>query len=332
MMRHGSLFSGIGGFDLAASWMGWENVFHCEKDAFCRRVLNFYWPKAVCYEDIRTFDATGYRGIIDVLTGGFPCQPFSTAGRRKGTGDDRYLWPEMLRIIGEVRPGWIIGENVLGLLNWGRGMVFEQVLTDLEAKGYEAWAHILPAAGVGAPHQRYRIWFVAHAGREFGNGWKGAKVGGVGEGASTKWEKAANVAGGLCPAGIIADANSDECQTGHPEHGQQGISAFADGGEADVPNADGDGRSEGGLYQGQSKATGQNIGQYHSRHGGNAWENFPAEPAVCAGNDGLPTRLDGITFSKWRDQSLKGAGNAIVPQVVLEIFKVIERMELLKRG
>src|ERR1700744_4734139 len=101
-MRHGSLFSGIGGFDLAASWMGWENVFQCEKDVFCRRVLNFYWPKAVCYEDIRAFDATGYRGAIDILSGGFPCQPFSTAGRRKGTEDDRYLWPEMLRVIREV--------------------------------------------------------------------------------------------------------------------------------------------------------------------------------------------------------------------------------------
>ena len=130
MMRHGSLFSGIGGFDLAAEWMGWENVFQCEKEEFCQRVLRFYWPKARLYGDVRKFDATIFRGTIDVLSGGFPCQPFSVAGKRRGTSDDRYLWPEMCRIINEVRPHWVVGENVLGLLNWGRGMVFEQVQVD----------------------------------------------------------------------------------------------------------------------------------------------------------------------------------------------------------
>jgi DNA (cytosine-5)-methyltransferase 1 len=94
-MRHGSLFSGIGGFDLAATWMGWENVFQCEKDAFCQRILKFYWPGAKLYGDVKEFDAVVYRGNIDVLSGGFPCQPFSVAGKRKGTSDDRHLWPEM---------------------------------------------------------------------------------------------------------------------------------------------------------------------------------------------------------------------------------------------
>src|SRR5580692_2225513 len=162
-MRHGSLFSGIGGFDLAAEWMGWENVFQCENEEFCQRVLRFYWPNAKLYGDVRKFDATVFRGAIDVLSGGFPCQPFSVAGKRKGTDEDRYLWPEMCRIINEVRPRWVVGENVLGLLNWRRGMVFEQVQADLEASGYEVWPYILPAAGIGAPHKRDRIWILAHA-------------------------------------------------------------------------------------------------------------------------------------------------------------------------
>src|ERR1700744_303694 len=113
-MKHGSLFSGIGGFDLAATWMGWENILNYERDLFCRRVLRHYWPETKSYEDIRQFRAAEYRGRIDVLSGGFPCQPFSQAGKRKGTADDRYLWPEMLRIVGEIRPCWVVGENVFG--------------------------------------------------------------------------------------------------------------------------------------------------------------------------------------------------------------------------
>ncbi len=108
-MRHGSLFSGIGGFDLAASWMGWENVFHCEIASFCRRILNHHFPESLSYENIITTDFTKYGGDIDILTGGFPCQPFSTAGKRKGTTDTRYLWPEMLRAIREIHPRYHCG-------------------------------------------------------------------------------------------------------------------------------------------------------------------------------------------------------------------------------
>src|SRR5664279_4456253 len=161
-MRHGSLFSGIGGFDLAAEWMGWENVFHCEWNEFGQKILKHYWPNAISYADITKTDFTIHRGTIDILTGGFPCQPFSQAGKRKGKEDERYLWPEMLRTIREIQPSWIVGENVPGIINWNKGMVFEEVQSNLEDEGYKVQSFILPACAVNAPHRRDRTWFVAN--------------------------------------------------------------------------------------------------------------------------------------------------------------------------
>ena len=115
-MKHASLFSGIGGAELAATWMGWENVFHCEISEFPRKVLEYWYPNSVSYEDITTTDFTSWRGKVDILTGGFPCQPFSMAGKRLGAEDDRYLWPHMLRAIREIQPTWVVGENVAGLV------------------------------------------------------------------------------------------------------------------------------------------------------------------------------------------------------------------------
>lgn len=162
-MTHGSLFSGIGGFDLAAEWMGWENVFHCEINPFGRKVLNHYWPQSISYEDITKTDFSIHRGTIDVLTGGFPCQPYSVAGERKGKEDERHLWPEMLREIREIAPKWVVGENVYGIINWNDGLVFEEVQTDLENQGYKVQPILLPACSQDAEHQRYRIWFIAYS-------------------------------------------------------------------------------------------------------------------------------------------------------------------------
>ena len=124
LMNHASLFSGIGGFDLAAEWMGWNNVFNCEWEEFPRQVLKHHFPNAIKHGDITELDATAYAGRIDILTGGFPCQPYSAAGKRKGKDDERHLWPEMLRVIQECAPRYVVGENVFGLVNWNRGMVF----------------------------------------------------------------------------------------------------------------------------------------------------------------------------------------------------------------
>lgn len=162
-MNHGSLFSGIGGFDLAAEWMGWTNIFHCEWNPFGQKVLQHYWPNATSYHDITTTDFTVHNGHIDILTGGFPCQPYSQAGKRLGKADERHLWPHMLRAIREIRPTFVVGENVSGLLNWNGGMVFDEVQTELEVEGYEVQSFVLPACAVNAPHRRDRVWIVAHA-------------------------------------------------------------------------------------------------------------------------------------------------------------------------
>jgi len=153
----------VGGFDLAAEWMGWENVFHCEWNEFGQRVLKYYWPNAISYGDVTKTDFTIHRGQIDIITGGFPCQPYSLAGKRKGKEDERHLWPEMLRAIREIQPSWVVGENVPGIVNWSGGLVFHEVQTDLEVEGYEVFPVILPAISVNAPHERSRTWFIANS-------------------------------------------------------------------------------------------------------------------------------------------------------------------------
>ena len=260
-MTHGSLFSGIGGFDLAAEWMGWTNVLNCEVDGFCRKVLKYHFPNAKQYADIRTTDFTVWRGRIDVLTGGFPCQPFSFAGKRRGMEDDRYLWPEMLRAIREIRPRWVVGENVLGIIDWSDGLVFEQVCVDLEAQGYEVQSYVLPACGVDAPHRRYRTWFVAH----------------------------------------------------HTDAGTEDVQKRKDGILSERIIADSDGaRLFRCRMQGQPPES---------------FSRFPTQSPVCCRNDGFPAGLDGITFSKWRRESIKAYGNAIVPLLAYRIFETINEYE-----
>lgn len=167
-MTHGSIFSGIGGFDLAAHWMKWTNVFHCEIDPFCQKIIKQHFPESILYEDIRTAKLIQHRRRINVLSAGFPCQPYSLAGKRQGTADDRNLWPETIGAVEQIQPDWFVGENVFGIVNWSKGLVFHQVQTDLEVAGYEVFPFLLPAASVGAPHRRDRIWFVAH--RKSGGG------------------------------------------------------------------------------------------------------------------------------------------------------------------
>ncbi len=157
-MKHLDLFSGIGGFALAARWVGWETVGFCEIDPYCQKVLRKHWPDVPIHEDIRELDGRTV-GHVDIITGGYPCQPFSVAGKRRGKADDRHLWPEFARLIREIRPYWVIGENVAGHINMG----LDDVLADLEGLGYTWEAFVIPAVAVNAPHRRDRCWIVGHA-------------------------------------------------------------------------------------------------------------------------------------------------------------------------
>lgn len=300
-MTHGSLFSGIGGFDLAAAWVGWTNVFNCEIDPFCRRVLKYHFPESKQYGDIQTTDFTVWRDRVDVLTGGFPCRPFSLAGTRKGTADDRYLWPAMLGVVRTVRPRWVVGENVLGIVNWSQGLVFEQVCTDLEAAGYEVQAYLIPAAGVGAPHLRYRTWFVAHRGDAR---------------AESSWQERFGA--------IVAGSTADTGRVGLRERACE--QELVEGCDC---SADADGlRCEKQFVSSQSsEAEERSRPRRHDFASVPNWEGFPTESPICGPDDGLSAGLDGITFPAWCRESIKACGNAIVPQVALRIFETINEYE-----
>lgn len=386
-MRHGSLFSGIGGFDLAAEWMGWENVFHCEWNTFGQKVLHHYWPNAEQFTDITKSDFTKYANTIDILTGGFPCQPYSAAGKRLGKEDDRHLWPEMLRAIREIKPRWIVGENVYGLVNWSGGLVFNEVQADLEAEGYEVQPYVLPAVSVNAPHRRDRIWFVAHSigkrhtsSREsegIKRNWSGN------DGKSEQRSEQAERIDGL--PGFQSNAANPNLHGCNQRNGNDEVNS-SEGrinalGDINKSNGNGDAANTmqirlqqcengGEMGEGQGKmgrerseftnATQTNgevryaadpecsnlenkwdeqrsMGEENPRqssrgfkHGiiQNHWYSFPTtEPTIRLGDDGISDRLDSITFPKWRNESIKAGGNAIVPQVVYQIFKTIEQYE-----
>lgn len=368
-MNHGSLFSGIGGFDLAAERMGWTNVFHCEISEFPRKILHHYWPNAISYENICTTDFSIHRGNIDIISGGFPCQPFSTAGQRKGTDDSRYLWPEMLRVIREVRPRWVVGENVHGLVSWDGGLVLDTVCADLENEGYEILPIVLPAASVNAPHKRNRIFFIAknamRDGRlQFQSQEEGTEVReqrNIGTGSNDRVHQQEN-------AGVTANANDTrtwvslrfdgfgeavdqgregQSQSKHRKNGNNGDASNSEHEGLEGQHWEREGRSE---HRGHerifTRAEDQfapsytnGIGlryqsdrfresRFASENGKtNYWQDFPTQSPICGGDDELPTLLHNITFSKWRNESIKGYGNAVVPELIMMLFKTIEEYE-----
>lgn len=167
-MKALSLFSGIGGIDLAAEWAGIEVTAFCERDPFCQKVLNKHWPQVPTYDDVKELtkarlEADGIdTGAIGIIFGGYPCQPFSVAGKREGENDDRHLWPEVARLLSEIRPRWFVGENVAGHVTLG----LDEVLNELAIHNYTAQPFIIPACGVGAGHRRDRVFIVANANGE----------------------------------------------------------------------------------------------------------------------------------------------------------------------
>jgi len=266
-LRHGSLFSGIGGFDLAAEWAGWENVFHCEWNPFGQQVLKHYWPNAESFNDITKSDFSKYEHTVDIISGGFPCQPFSTAGDRRGTEDNRYLWPTMLDVIRTVKPRYVVGENVHGLVNWNNGLVFNTVCADLEAEGYEVQAFLLPAAAVGALHKRERIWFVAYSNKIPRQCMHERRTKSVLQREKSKWSE-----------------------------GRQLLQLVFNGTMAEIRT---------------------NEGQY-----------ITSEPALVSSFDGFSYDMAGGSIQKYADEANGAYGNAIVPQVALQIFKAINEYEI----
>jgi len=375
-----SLFSGIGGFELAADAVGWEVLASCEINPFGRRVLEYYWPESYLHDDVHTLTyekldheltkrfGPEWRSDDIVLVGGFPCQPYSLAGKRKGKDDSRHLWPEMLRIIREIQPTWVVGENVYGLVNWNEGLVFEEVSADLENEGYEVQPYILPAVSVGAVHRRDRVWFVAYAN---GNpkGTPRQSTGTTGNRSNIYVQQSErgsktelNIRSSAIPRnaahpngngfnqrngndekqpsegrldaqrytlpgngdGDAADTESQQSKRMRPEQrefgkqkqGELGGNGGAMGDSGDAADTNGIGLRRESDWFGESRfinETGE-IGN---------WQNFPTQSPICGGDDGLPTKLDGITFSKWRNESIKAYGNAVVPQVVIALFNTI---------
>jgi len=317
---HLDLFSGIGGFAIAAQACGYTTIGFCEREPYAQQILKERFgavladasttrpPRSGCesqssstqqqpcngdskaprlHDDIFTLNGADYAGV-DLLTGGFPCQPFSVAGKRRGAEDDRAIWPEMLRVIREAKPTWIIGENVAGIVT----MELDNILSDLEGIGYAAWPLIVPACAVDARHRRDRVWIVAHADNQ-------------------RSELPKRLSG----------------NEGSPERdllGGQG----EDVAHADESSCQGNERAE----RGKPKRT------EHQQHCGRQLES-----AICGMADGLPEGLDGGSrFCQWPEENpgtarvttgmkhrahrLKGLGNSIVPQVAEEIIRAITNL------
>lgn len=328
MITHASLFSGIGAADLAAEELGWHNVFNCEINEFCRRVLDYHFPDADKYKDIYKVNFRKYEGTINVLSGGFPCQAFSVAGRRKGTDDDRYLWPQMLRAITEIKPDYVLGENVVGILSmvssigepqvahqaslFGEGdniitqrgqYVADIIREDFEREGYTLQIFVIPACAIGAPHQRNRVWFIAKRNAANTEGEQGQRMRPIEpeDIGAQQGQLRRSDSQNSCDGGAITDTLLT---------GLEGYSSLRIQGD-----------KRGGNRHGL-------LGRFAAFHSSSRWRMFPTtEPVICRGDDGISERLDTdtISFAKWRCESIKTYGNSMVMPLVKEIFKAIQK-------
>ena len=284
-MNHLDLFSGIGGFSLALERVGFKTIGFCEIDPYCRLLLQKHWKGVTIHNDIKKLEAKDISGPVDILTGGFPCQPYSVAGKQKGTDDNRYLWPDMFRIIKEVKPTFVIAENVRGIINIQNGMVFETVCSDLEAEGFEVQSFIIPAAGVGAPHKRERVWIVGYSKH---NGSLTSKIERRNIETSTRTQEGTNTT--LEPKGTSGSRNNVTM-----ENTRRKLYERPSVGEKNEDE------------------TRKEITDQHQRSSSTSWGSWQSEPNVGRVANGVLQRA----------HRLRGLGNAIVPQIAEEIGKAI---------
>ena len=352
-LTHASVFSGIGGPEVAATMLGWDNLFHCEINPFGRAVLDYWYPNSKSYEDITTTDFSEWRGRVHVLTGGFPCQPFSYAGQRRGATDDRYLWPYMFRCIDQIQPDWVVAENVAGILtmveqgevsqvassadlfdalNDIRGyrlretFTLQRICDDLEGHGYAVQPVLVPACAVGAPHRRDRVFIIGRRRDDVPRNTD--DLGGrlsereVRQGQDTIAE---GVRKSNSERRTAADRPNARTKSVRRKRKDQ-----VPGLETPTDTARMRRRQILRNLQPKLANGAEPIGngrEWDAYAGCGRWQGFPTVSPVHRGNDGLPFDVDDLTipFSKWRTEALKAYGNAIVPQVMYEIFAAIEQ-------
>jgi DNA-cytosine methyltransferase len=339
------LFSGIGGFSLGLESTGYfQTIAFVEKDKFCRQVLQKNFNNIPIEEDIRNVRGSNY--AADVITGGFPCQPFSVAGKRKGTDDDRYLWDETIRVVAECKPRWFIGENVEGLININNGMVLRQVQTDLEEQGFQVQCIVIPASGIGAWHQRKRIWIIAYNLSNTNNNGSYRSQRNETEQSSNKQEDrlsfrddkdVPNTESSRC-----GRWSCKKCSVGEwsflPRE-QQGCEMGSEikGCSGDVPNSDsklsnGCGsstRNSSTKFKGMECNQSWNWNEIRSKaercseqtKSRESW--WQAQSELCGVPNGISYELD-----KDRSNRIKSLGNSIVPQIARQIGLSIMKAEL----
>lgn len=334
-MTVGSLFSGIGGFDLGLERAGMTIKWQVEIDDFCNKVLEKHWPDVKRYRDIKAIGGEELEPV-DVICGGFPCQPFSAAGKRRSKEDDRYLWPEMLRIIRAVRPNWIIGENVAGIVN----LALDDVLSDLENEGYSCQSFIIPACAVNAPHRRDRVWIAARA-RQQPEGDESRRLSGEQQhSGETKQrpEEGNRPSNGNQDATNADNSRSRTSRDGinrewqEKDKGQEGFAQYESSGYNKATSNSESKSGESDVQRCNRSAEQEQLGENtiksivdrgsdvptDSERWGIPW--LPIAASLCRVDDGLPRRMD-------RAKRLKALGNAVVPQIVEIIGRAIIQIE-----
>ncbi len=304
-MRVLDLFSGIGGFSLGLERAGMETIAFCEIDPFCQAVLRKHWPEVPIHDDVRELD--GKKFNPDIICGGYPCQPFSLAGDRRGSEDERHLWPEMFRLVKECRPAWVVGENVAGHITMG----LDEVLSDLESEGYSVQTFIVPACAVDAHHRRDRLWIVANA--DSGRGRSDVAGRDNANRANPRRPQANGLLGEIrdeCASRVVADTNTERCgKARRSESGCRPRGCSSSVSYSDESNA------QGIVRRRYDPKNGQVAAERSSRlcDGARANSEWAPEPMVGRVAHGVSRRVD----------RLKSLGNAVVPQVVEEIGRAI---------